>query len=68
MSSGLQFEDSSEEYSYKVSANYLSNFMPKREYLEIALKNMAFIPRYYYEYLDEWCYNGQAHQRCLRTP
>ena len=52
MSSGLQFEDSSEEYSYKVSANYLSNFMPKREYLEIALKNMAFIPRYYYEYLD----------------
>lgn len=41
-----------DKFPYKVSANYLSNFMRKKDYLEIAIKNMAFIPRYYYEYLD----------------
>lgn len=50
--STLQLKDNSDDYSYKISANYLSNFMPERKFLELTLKNMAFIPRYYYEYLD----------------
>ena len=41
-----------EEIKYKVSANYLSNFMRKREYLEDTIKRMAFIPRYCYENLE----------------
>ncbi len=48
----MELEREKEIFSYKISANYLSNFMPKRKFLEQTIKRMAFIPRYNYEYLD----------------
>lgn len=38
--------------TWKQSANSLINFMRRREYLEMILRNMAIIPRYYIEYVD----------------
>jgi len=40
------------EYKWQQSANALFNFMRQPDYLKIALKNMAIIPRYYPEYVD----------------
>lgn len=41
-----------DELKYMVSANYLSNFMQKFDYLLSTLKRMSFIPRYCREELD----------------
>ena len=41
-----------DELKYMVSANYLSNFMQKFDYLLCTLKRMSFVPRYCREELD----------------
>lgn len=35
-----------------ISADFLANFMSKREYLENTIKNLSFIPRYYAEHVN----------------
>lgn len=48
--SNISYKENS--YKFKQSANALFNFMKKKEYLKLILKNKAFIPRYCEEVID----------------